>query len=124
MADSGLFRRRYRSQSKLSADDLKLESISGQFQLFRLAGEKTIQIINDSKVIIYLTVHDNTSPLRALDPKRRSVIFIANDTMRMTIRYYDKSREMKDLCSACLFNDGSVLRVFTSKPIFSARVLK
>ena len=112
MTDIGLFRRKYKSQSKLSADELKLESISGHLQLFRLVGKKIIQIINDSKVIIYVTVHDNTSPLRALDPKRRSVIFIANDTMRMTIRYYDKSREMKDLCSACLFNDGSVLRVF------------
>lgn len=112
IADSGLFRRRYRSQSKLSADDLKLESISGRFQLFRLVGEKTIQIINDSNVIIYVTVHDNTSPLRAVGPKRRTALFIAKDTMRMTISYYDKSGEMKDMCSACLFNDGSVIRVF------------
>ncbi len=125
MIGSGLFRRKYKSQSKLLADDLKLESIPSQFHFLGLAGEKTIQIINDSKVIIYVTVHDNTSPLRALDPKRRSVIFIANDTERMTIRYYDKNREIKDLCSGCLFNNGRVLRVCcTSRPLAGQLALR
>ncbi len=118
MTGPGLFRRMYRSQSKLLADDLKLESMAGRFHFFGLAGEKIIQIINNSNVILYVTLQDGTSSIGAVDPKRTAVLSIANDTVRTTIRFYDSDREMKDLCSGCLFNNGRVLRVScTSRPL-------
>ena len=121
MMDSGLFRRKSRQceSSNLSLThshhDLKLES-TAEILLFHylFGGEKTIRIINNSNFILYVTLHDDTR-LRAVDPGHHSVIFIVNDTVRVTIWYYAKNREMRDLCSGCLFNNGRVLHVLPVK---------
>ena len=118
--DSGLFRRKSRRESSnllTHSHDLKLESTAEILlfhYLFGGGGEKTIRIINNSNFIIYVTLHDDTR-LRAVDPGHHSVIFIVNDTVRVTIWYYAKNREMQDLCSGCLFNNGRVLHVLPVK---------
>lgn len=73
---------------------------------------QTIQIINNSKYVIYVIFHDPPSRLAiALDPGHCGVYPIIKDTVRVTLSYYQKDREMKDLCTQCLFNKGRLLHI-------------
>jgi hypothetical protein len=82
-----------------------------------------IHIINNSKKIVYVVSDDPLSVTSAVDPGRRVVFPISNDTIRLTLSYYGDTREMEYLCSKQVFNQGRLLRVQARPqlPCYSSR---
>lgn len=72
----------------------------------------TIEIVNDTKHVISVILHDPGTPsVTAVDPGQCGVYPLEKDAVRVTLSYYDNTREMKDLCTQCLFSKGRLLRV-------------
>ncbi len=71
---------------------------------------KAIYVVNKSKTILYVFL-DNLASVSAVDPGKSVLYPIAKESVRVTIRYYTKDRDMQDLCTNNLLNNGRCLRV-------------
>ena len=72
--------------------------------------ERKIQIKNDLKRVVGVSLDDSRS-LTGVDPGHCATYYIAKDTVRVTLCYYNKNREMENLCTALLLNNGKMLCV-------------
>ena len=71
---------------------------------------KAIYIVNRSKTILYVIL-DNLKSVSAVDPGQSVLFSIARESVRVTISYYTKNKDMQDLCTNNLLNSGRRLCV-------------
>lgn len=78
----------------------------------RYGAKNGIVIVNESKKIIQVTVYYPRS-VTAVDIGVCAVYDVPNDNgaLRLTLSFYGESREMENLCTNCLFNNGRILHV-------------
>lgn len=77
----------------------------------RLSSRQEIQIINESKKILYVTL-DDLQAVTGVDPKTYVFYPFTKNVVLVSISYYGEDREMTSLCHKLLLNPGKALQVY------------
>lgn len=90
------------------------EYMNSDWRLRLFWGERNaIQIINKSKTTIRVAL-GNPVEVTGLKPGASALYAIDSDSVRVTISYYTKDRENRDLFANNLLNNGRHIRVVES----------